>query len=342
MRFNYVTVKNFRNFNGGKSPELKIKWSSGINLILGANGSGKTNLLESLSILSGWGGFSRTSDIISWNNSENSKAFIGAEISGEENFSVSANISSKISLRLNDKTISFTDLRLVLPSIIFLTGSANLIDGSPSVRRLFIDRLCALFFPPYAKRLSDFKFVAKTRTVLLRQNKSPDRTFIPYCKLGGWIMDRRREVVEMLKSLMPQKKFILEFQPLIKIPAEEYLSEEIKRNYTKELQLQRPLCGANFDDLLIISAENNRPASISLSRGQKRRLILYLIITAGKLTAMKLKREPILLLDDFTAELDFENRELTYKELDKTKWQVFLTAPEKPFAAQKKFGGIKF
>ncbi len=342
MRFNYSVVRNFRNFSINKNPELKIKWDPGINLILGSNGSGKTNLLESLSILSGWGAFSKTSNLISWDNNENFRAFVGAEVSGEENFNVSATISSKISLRLNDKMISFTDLRLILPSIIFLTSNANLIDGSPSVRRLFIDRLCALFFPPYAKMLSDFKYITKTRTILLRQNRSADRTTIPYCKLGGWIMDRRREVVEMLKSLMPQKKFTLDFQPSIKISSEEYLLDEIQRNYKRELQIQRPLCGANFDDLVITLSENNKPASISLSRGQKRRLILYLIITSGKLIAMKLKREPILLLDDFTAELDKENRELTYKELVKTKWQVFLTAPEKPFATRKNFGGIKF
>ena len=342
MRFNYSIVKNFRNFSINKNPELKIKWDPGINLILGSNGSGKTNLLESLSILSGWGGFSRTSDLISWNSNENLRAFIGAEISGEENFNVTANISSKISLRLNEKMISFTDLRLILPSIIFLTGNSNLIDGSPSVRRLFIDRLCALFFPPYAKRLSDFKYITKTRTILLRQNRSPDRTTIPFCKLGGWIMDRRREVLEMLKSLMPEKKFMFEFHPSIKIPAEEFLLEQKRKNYNRELQLQRPLCGVNFDELSITLYENNKPASIALSRGQKRRLILYIIITAGKLIAMKLKREPILLLDDFTAELDSENRELTYKELVRTKWQIFLTAPEKPFATRKNFGGIKF
>ncbi len=338
MRINYSVIKNFRNFAG---PELKIEWDPGINLILGPNGSGKTNLLESLSVLCGWGAFTRTQNIISWKNS-NLRAGCFAEVSGEENFNISANISSRISLRLNDKAISFTDLRLSIPSIIFLTGGVNLIDGSPSSRRLFIDRLCSLFFPPYAKKLSDFKYIMRSRTALLRQGKSPEATTKLFCSIGGYIMDKRREVLELLKKIMTQKKFYMEFLPVLKTSGEEYLFNALKENSVREIHAARPLNGPNYEELSITLLENNKSASEALSRGQKRRLILYLIIAAGKLINLKLKREPILLFDDLTAELDLEGREWTYKKLIETGWQIFLTAPEKPFAIKKKFGGINF
>ena len=338
MKFNYSVIKNFRNFTG---PELKIEWEPGINLILGPNGSGKTNLLESLSVLCGWGAFSKTQNIISWNDSK-IRAGAFAEVSGEENFTISANISSRVSLRLNDKSISFTDLRLAIPSIIFLTGGLNLIDGSPSARRLFIDKLCALFFPPYAKKLSDFKYIMRSRTALLRQGKNPDATTEIFCKLGGYIMDRRREVIEMLKKIMPQKKFNMEFLPVLQTSGEEYLLNALKENSIREFHAMRPLNGPNYEELSIKIFENNRPASEALSRGQKKRLILYLIITAGKLINLKLNRKPVLLFDDLTSELDLEGREWTYKKLSATGWQIFLTAPEKPFALKKKFGGINF
>ena len=340
MKFNYSIIKNFRNFNG---PELKIKWEPGINLILGPNGAGKTNLLESLSVLSGWGSFTRTQNIITW-NAPAIRANVFAELSGEENFTVSANISSRISLRLNDKAISFTDLRLAVPSIIFLTGGLNLIDGSPSARRLFIDRLCALFFPPYAKKLADFKYIMRSRTALLRQRKSPEATTKLFCEFGGWIMDRRREVLEMLKKISKQNKFDMDFLPLMKtkISGEEYLFNVLKENSRREFQAMHPITGPNYEELLITLRENNRPVSEALSRGQKRRLILYLIITAGKLINLKLKRAPILLFDDFTAELDSEGREQTYKKLRETGWQVFLTAPENPFAGKKFVNAFSF
>ena len=339
MRFDYSIIRNFRNLNENnnndhnKSPDLKINWDPGINLILGHNGSGKTNLLESLSILSGWGAFGRTKNVINW-SSQDLPAFSGAKLSGEEKFTITANISSKISLRLSDKSISSTELRLLVPSILFLTGNVNLIDGSPSTRRLFIDRLCALFYPPFAKKLSDFKYVLKTRIFLLRSGKSPERTNIPYCELGGWIMDKHREITNLLMKIINTKKFNLSFTPEINIKCEDFLRESLIRNSIKEKNSFRPSAGPNYDDLLI-TLENGRAAADSLSRGQKRRLMLYLIIKSGELINMKLKRKPIMLFDDLTAELDSEGREFVYQELIKTGWQVFITAPENPFNSNK-------
>ena len=304
-------------------------------MILGRNGSGKTNLLESLSILSGWGAFGRTQNVITWDSGR--PAFAGAQVSGEDTHSITANISSRISLRVDDKAISSTELRLVLPSILFLTGNVNLIDGSPSARRLFIDRLCALFWPPYAKKLADFKYILRTRTLLLRQGKSPSRTDIPYCELGGGIMDRRREVVSQMMNMIPHGKFMLSVVPEVKVRGEEYLREALRRNYAGELRACHPLDGPGYDDLAI-TLSNGRPASEALSRGQKRRLILFLLIMSGRLTAHRMKREPVLLFDDLTAELDSEGREFVHSELVKTGWQVFITAPENPFISCKDFG----
>lgn len=329
MRFDTIVLRNFRNFPS--SPVFH--WEPGINLILGANGSGKTNLLEALSVLSGWGAFGRTHSVISWQN-EDKPAFIGAEVSGEETHSLTANIASRISLRCDDKAITSTDIRLVLPSILFLTGNISLIDGSPSARRMFIDRLCALFYPPFAKRLADFKYVMRTRTILLRQGKPPDRTDTPYCELGGWIMERRREVAEQLMGIVPQGqiKFTMSVVPEVKGACDEYLRYALKRNYARELRALRPQDGPSYDDLALTVCSNGRPASEALSRGQKRRLVLFLLVTAGKLIARRMHKEPVMLLDDLTAELDAEGREFVHAELAKTKWQVFITAPECPFA----------
>ena len=339
MRLDYTIARNFRNLG----PELRIQWEPGINLLLGPNGSGKTNLLEALSILTGWGVFpgTRNANLITW-GSESFHAFTGAQVSGEDTFSVSANIKSRISLKLNDKTISYTDLRRHIPSVIFLTGSTNLIDGTPASRRLFLDRLCALFIPIYARKLADFKQVTRTRVNLLRTGRDTDMTDELFCSLGGFIMDKRRLLLSHFAGIIAPDKYCFSIKPEIRTHCEEYLHSSLRLHADRERRAFRPLCGPNYDDLVITMAANNRPASESLSRGQKRRLILHMIITAGKLIAKILQRQPVLLFDDLTAELDSEGRRWTYQELVKTGWQVFITAPEKPFETAKNFGGIDF
>ena len=153
-------------------------------------------------------------------------------------------------------------------------------------------------------------------------------------------MDIRRAVLaEMMKMIAPGK-FSLDFVPAINRTGEEYLRDMTVKNSSREIYAQRPLFGPNYDDIAITITETGRPANVSLSRGQKRRLILYVIITAGRLIAQRLGREPVLLLDDLTAELDSDGRQWIYRELSATGWQVFVTAPEKPFVTRKKLGGL--
>ena len=144
-------------------------------------------------------------------------------------------------------------------------------------------------------------------------------------------MDRRREVIAQMMRLIPAGRFTLSVVPEVRGACDEFLREALRRNYVRELRAFRPQDGPSYDDLAITLCANGRPASEALSRGQKRRLILFLLITAGKLTAWRMKREPVMLFDDLTAELDAEGREFVHVELAKTGWQVFITAPENPF-----------
>ena len=157
-------------------------------------------------------------------------------------------------------------------------------------------------------------------------------------------MDKRREITSQLMSMLAGRKgggsFLLSFVPELKISGKDYLAEALRRNYARELRSLRPQDGPGYDDLVITLADSGRLAQEALSRGQKRRVILELLTASGRLIAHRMKRKPVMLFDDLTAELDAEGREFVYKELVKTKWQVFMTAPEKPFAVRKKFRGI--
>ena len=331
MRFEFSVVKDFRSLRGAR-----LEWAPGLNLILGPNGSGKTNLLESLNVLAGWGTFhGRTSGAVSW-DSERGRALLGARVTGEEDHELQVQVSTRMTPRLDGKHVTFTDLRLVVPSMTFLPTDINLIEGSPAVRRLFLDRLCALCFPPYARRLSEFHQVSRHRAALLRQDRPIRGTTLPFARLGGWIMEARRRVASLLLKLEDPADvcaalpFSFSMTPELEDRSgEECLLRALEETSERERYAQRPLVGPNRDDLEITSF--GRPAAEALSRGQKRRLVLSLILRAGRLIELQLRRKPVLLFDDLAAELDAAARQEAGTALLSTGWQIFVTGTEDPF-----------
>ena len=327
MNFESSALKNFRNLRGAR-----LKWAPGINLILGPNGSGKTNLLESLNVLAGWGTFGRTGRAVSWGEE---RALLGARVVGEEEHELQVQISTRMTPHLDERTISCTDLRRIVPSITFLPVDINLVDGSPSVRRLFVDRLCALCSPPYARRLSEFHQISRHRAALLRQNKPVRGTTLPFARLGGWIMEVRRQVVSCLSALdnpaplCAALPFSFSMTPALGGNGADYLLHALEERAERERFALRPLVGPGHDDLEM--TVSGRPAAEALSRGQKRRLVLSLILRAGRLIEAHLRRKPVLFFDDLAAELDAEGRQSAGVALLSTGWQVFITGTEDPF-----------
>ena len=145
-------------------------------------------------------------------------------------------------------------------------------------------------------------------------------------------MERRREVAAQLMSLIPPGRFVMSLVPEVAGAGDEYLRYALHKNRSRELRALRPQDGPSYDDLAITLCADGRPVSEALSRGQKRRLVMFLLITAGKLIAQRMRKAPVMLLDDITAELDAEGRDFVHAELAKTGWQVFITAPENPFS----------
>lgn len=330
MRFETTALRGFRNLGTSR----RVAWGPGLNLILGPNGAGKTNLLESLNFLSGWGPFSgKAGAAVAW-DSPDGRALLAARASGERDLEVAALLSSRMTLKAGGERVSGSELRSRLPSLSFLPTDIDLIDGASSVRRRFLDRLCALCIPPYARRLSECRQIVRHRTALLRQGRSPDRTTLPFARLGGWILESRRCVVERMleggagEGLLPFP-FALRVEPEVRGSGSEFLLAALEATAEREAHARRPLAGPHRDDLNVTCL--GRPACSALSRGQKRRLVLSLILMAGRFVGTHLRLQPVLLFDDLGAELDAAGRHEAGAALLNTGWQVFVTGTENPF-----------
>lgn len=333
MKFSETACKDFKNIRTGR-----YAWGAELNVILGPNGSGKTNFLESLNVLSGWGTFigGKISSMISW-NALSPRALLHAEVCGEQSFEVSAILSSRITMKAAGDRISYSDLRARLPSLSFLPSDISLIDGSPSVRRFFLDKLCALWSPAYARRLSEYKQLLRHRCALLRQGRPIKITTAPMVNLGGWIQECRIRFIRLLNETLSSGGALfpaaadLSIYPAVPegLSAQASLEAYLAATEEREKHACRPLAGPHRDDLAIIC--NGRPAASALSRGQKRRLVISMILSAAKVIEVKLRLKPVLIFDDLGAELDSDAKKAAGKALYETGCQIFISGVENPF-----------
>lgn len=331
MGFKRVRFNNFRNIES-----REIKWFPGLNLLTGINGSGKTNLLEGINILSGWGPLERgtkTNSLPTWDSGTTEVQLTG-QLDEEEIIKVK--IAGRYILRIDDSTISATDLRWKIPVLSFLPNDMSIIEGSSSYRRRLIDMILILIIPSYSLRLCDYRRGIRQKSAMLKQGKSTeliDRVLNP---LATWIWKMREEAVILLTecireqdNLLPDKGITL----FLKRGGAAYTENieddflfSLLKNKEKERIIKIPIVGPHRDDIIIKTEEKN--VAHSLSRGYRRRIAIAMILAATDGVRRKLGRAPVLLLDEVTAELDLEGKELLFDALLKRNAQVFAATAE--------------
>lgn len=331
MGFSRVRFNNFRNLES-----REIKWTPGLNLLTGVNGSGKTNVLEGINILSGWGPLERGTKSLSlptWNSGTTEVQLTG-QLEGDEIIKVK--IAGRTVLKIDDSTISATDLRWKIPVLSFLPNDMAILEGSASYRRRVLDMVLALIVPSYAIRLNNYRRGIRQKAAILKQEKSTeiiDRVLAP---LAIWIWKMREEVVLLLSECIKEQDFLLPEKGIalslrrggtVQIEnIEEDYARSIIKNREKERVIKIPIVGPHRDDIIIKTEE--RLAEQALSRGFRRRVAIAIMLAATDGVRRKLGRAPVLLLDEVTAELDLEGKELLFRSLLERNTQIFAATAE--------------
>ncbi len=332
MRIALSRFRNFRNLENAV-----VRWNPGLNVLVGANGAGKTNALEALHVLTGWGAFggSRLAEVVKWNSEGG--ALLAAQAEGERSAVVEAAIVARASLRLDGKLCRWGDLRSCVQSLAFLPSDMALIEGSPAVRRRFLDVLCALYFPLYAYRLGEYKKILRTRRYLLSRGHSVRVTQETMAGLAVWIWECRLRVVEALRQCLEKWGLLLPRPVELRLKrggagTADDLVEDFRRSCAaleaRERAAGTPLVGPHRDELLLTCDE--RPAAASLSRGQRRRTALALIMAAASAVEGRYRSSPVLLFDEVTSELDAEGRAVLMECFCHSGWQIFAATAEPP------------
>lgn len=331
MYFNSTYFHNFRNLQS----ERRV-WPQGLNLIVGPNGSGKTNFLEGLNIASGWGPLEKGTkipDLVRWSGEpkeRDTRASLWANVRGEEEAEIFASLTSRCSLKCSDKTSGAAEMRARIPVLSFLSGNMALLKGGASHRRQLMDRVGSLISPSYALHLHHYRKALRQKAVLLRRCANPlvaERAMMPH---GAWIWTAREEIVRMLflalenfSDLLP-RHISLTYRRggggTTADPASD-LKQSLCAKREKERASRLALVGPQRDDIDIVC--NDRQAALVLSRGQCRRIVSALILTSAHVVEKSLGRKPVLVFDEVASELDEEGRFAVLGALAETGCQVF-------------------
>lgn len=329
-------LRNFRNYSA-----FKIDFSPGLNVILGNNAAGKTNLLEAICLLCTGRSF-RTLNLNDLIKHNESFFYVEAEIQTKDILQTIKiyydGKNKKITLNSTDYPY-FTSLLGVLPGSIYSADDLNIIKGKPILRRKFLNLHLAQKDPLYVHHFGRFYKALKQRNHLLKTNKlhllKPYNTELS--KSGSYLTLIRRNFIDALqKPIEAAMSKLTNMDMLIKTRYassirladdfneinQKYLDDLLK-NQKKDLEFKTTLIGPHRDDFFIFI--NGKSAKDFASEAQKK-LILYALRFA-QWQLLNTNEKALFLMDDFDAHLD-ETHKNNLKAVLKDLAQTFITVPK--------------
>jgi DNA replication and repair protein RecF len=358
-----LALSNFRSyaqlaFEAGPEPQV----------LIGANGAGKTNLLEAISLLAPGQGLRRAAypDVArsggdgSWAVSARVHAHPGAvdigtgllasESSGERQGRVAAERAGRL-VRINGAPAGssgalgeYVDLAWVTPAM------DGLFTGPASERRRFLDRLISTFDAGYRTRANRFERAMQQRNRLLADGVRDAARFegleLQMAETGTAMAAARAEAVAALASIMverserdptspfPSAGLAIEgalesdLERMAAVDVEEAYAAVLRENRERDRAAGRTLDGPHRSDLIVFHAPKQIEARLA-SSGEQKALLLGLILAHAELVARRHEGvAPILLLDEVTAHLDETRRAALFAEILRLGAQAWMTGTD--------------
>ena len=320
MRVKKLALTNFRSYK-----TLELELDPGPTTFIGNNGSGKTNIAESLIYLA-YLSSHRVSQNLPLLHLGTDQAIIRAEIERDDRtlqVDLEINASKANRARLNQSpTKSQREILGALQAIYFSPEDLDLVRGEPTHRREFLDKLLIMRSPRLAGVISDYDRVVKQRNTLLK-TRAPENALTPWTEqlinLGAQLSAERIALVEELNPYVTANYANLnEVKPAsisYKSPTDgltKNSEENIATLTARQIEVARQetdrgasLIGPHRDDLHLQLGDF--PAKGYASHGESWSMAISLRI--GSFNLLKSEgAEPILILDDIFAELDTARR----------------------------------
>jgi len=341
-----LSLTGFRNYAA-----LSLDLSAKLVAFVGANGAGKTNILEAISFLTAGRGLRRAtlSDIAGKDGDGSWSVAATVFLDGLET-KIGTGLSPGTSgrkVRIDGEDVRGSESLLDYMRVLWLVPAMDgLFTGPASDRRRFLDRLTLAIDPAHGRRVSDFETALRQRNRLLDQGGSD--SFLSaleqqVAELGTAVSIARSETVGLLAGMIADQvcadlpfphagitlegAFETDTHNLSASDREDRYLSMLRDGRARDRAAGRTLSGPHLSDLKVLHAAKAMPASQS-STGEQKALLIGLVLAHAELTAKVSGMTPVLLLDEIAAHLDPDRRSALFAKLNSLGGQVFMTGTD--------------
>lgn len=338
MILNELKIKNFRNYK-----EQEIKFLNGINLFVGQNAQGKTNIIEAIYMCAFGKSYRATKDIEVIRFNED---FCNIELNYEKN-----NILNNLKLNinsLNKKEIIKNGVKISKISdhvgdilvVIFSPDSLDIVKGAPGKRRAFIDMICCQLSKSYLIMHQEYMKYLKLKNAMLKKDiVDKEYIYVLHEKMSNYILNivnfrkntinKLLEKAKVIEQELTNKKeeinieYVSDFLGLDKENIKKYLDDHLYIDILRKSSIK----GIQRDDINIYV--NNLEVGKYGSQGQNRTALLTLKLADFEVLREEKDDLPILLLDDIMSELDSTRINYLLKYIEN--YQSIITTTDSSF-----------
>tara|TARA_R110000868_G_scaffold11751_20_gene57450 strand:+ start:3055 stop:4260 length:1206 start_codon:yes stop_codon:yes gene_type:complete len=356
-----LSLTNFRSYDS-----LRLDTDIRPTVLTGANGAGKTNLLEAISFLSPGRGLrgARLSEI--------TRSDAGEAVQGAMHWAVAATLDTASGpaeigtgfeatgegedggrrvARMNGAPArSQAALGEVFAAVWLVPEMDRLFMEGASARRRFLDRLVAVFDPTHTTRLNEYEQAMRERTRLLREDKlglrRADSTWIAalehrMAESGVALAAARRAFVQRLAAAceMGVGPFPAASVTLVgdaeqwlddrsALEAEDRFRDALAASRNADREAGRALAGPHRSDIEVFHLLKNRPAA-GCSTGEQKALLISIVLAHARLVSLDRGAAPLLLMDEIAAHLDGDRRAALFDEICAIGAQAWMTGTDR-------------
>lgn len=343
MRVDWLELSQFRNYSS-----LRIELPEATTFLLGANGAGKSNLVEAIAYLGVLASFRGSPDraLVSTGSPQ---AVLRAEIVDKvssHRIEIGIPIQGARQIRVNGKRPRrHSDLRSVVRTVVFAPGDLELVQGGDGLRRDMLDDLASQTWPAAGAAQDSYREALRHRNALLREEvMAPPASFEVWEEVlgqsGSEVVSFRRQGLSDLQSRATRvyssvagddrESLVIDYTPSWESQAASQTAQGLSQALAESRGHDRArgltTVGPHRDGVQLRLGQ--RPARTHASQGEQRSMVLALRMAAFDSLEVRYGEPPILLLDDVFSELDSQRVKAVMERLPGA--QVIVTGTHEP------------